>query len=59
MTLPLRFAHLVAVEQQPRMAEHRAGQRFAERHQDDGPVDGMEAHDVFPDDVEVGRPELL
>ena len=41
------------------MAEHRAGQRLAERHQDDGPVNRMEAHDVLADDVQIGRPELF
>ena len=38
------------------MAEHLLGQRQAQRHQEDGPVDGMEADDVLADDVHVRRP---
>ena len=35
------------------------GQRLAERHQEDGPVDGVEAHDVLADDVDVRGPVSL
>ena len=38
------------------MTEHLFRQRQPQRHQKDGPIDGVEADDVFADDVHVGRP---
>ena len=55
----LRLAHLAAVHQEPRVAEHLLRQRQAERHQEDRPVDRVEADDVLADQVQVGRPVAL
>ena len=41
------------------MAEHLLRKRLAQRHQEDGPVNGVEADDVLADDVHVRRPELF
>ena len=41
------------------MAEDLLGERLSEGHQEDGPVNGVEADDVLADEVEVRRPELL
>ena len=57
--VPLRFAHLAAVHQKPRMAENLLRQRQAERHEEDRPVDRVEADDVLADQVQVGRPVAL
>ena len=38
------------------MAEDLFRQRFAQCHQDDGPIDGVEAKDILADDVDVCRP---
>ena len=48
-----RFAHLFAALQEPGVGKDVVGKRLAERHQEDGPVDGMEAGDVFSDDVQL------
>ena len=54
-----RLGHFALAHEQPRMAEHLLGQRLAQRHQEDRPVDGVEADDVLADQVHVRRPELL
>jgi hypothetical protein len=54
-----RFAHLVVLEQQPAVGENALGQRQAGGHQEGRPVDRVEAHDLFADEVQVGRPEVL
>ena len=41
------------------MAEYLLRQRLAERHQEDRPVDGVEADDILADQVHISRPELL
>ena len=38
------------------MPEHLFGQRFAQGHEDDGPVNRVEAHDILADDVQRGGP---
>ena len=48
-----RLAHLLAALQQPRVRKDVIGQRLAQRHQEDGPVDGVEAGDVLADDVQL------
>ena len=40
------------------MAQHLLGQRLSQRHQNDWPVDGVEADDVFADDMEIRRPVM-
>ena len=40
------------------MREDALRQRDPRRHQEGRPVDGVEAHDVLADDVQVGRPEM-
>ena len=47
--IPLRFAHLAPVHQQPGVAEHLLGQGQIQGHQEDGPVDGVEPDDVLAD----------
>ena len=41
------------------MPEHPLGQGQTESHEEDGPVDGVEADDVLADDVHVGGPILF
>ena len=50
------FGHFIHAGKQPRMTENLFRQRFAERHEDDRPVYGMEAEDVLADDLQIGRP---
>ena len=55
----LRFAHFAAVHQKPRVTEHLLRQRQVERHEENRPVDGVEADDVLADEVQVCRPIAL
>ena len=41
------------------MAEYLLGKRLAQRHEENGPVDGVEADDVLADQVEIRRPEIF
>ena len=41
------------------MAEYLLRERLAESHQENRPIDGVEADDVLTDEVNVRRPELL
>jgi len=41
------------------MPEHLFGEGEPQRHQEDGPVDGVETDDVFADDVHVGGPVFI
>ena len=41
------------------MTEHRLRQRQIERHQEDRPVDRVEADDVLSDHMQIGGPELF
>ena len=50
------LAHLVLLKQQPSMREDPFGQREFGGHQERGPEDGMEPHDLFADHVQVGGP---
>ena len=52
----LGLAHLSIAHQKPWMAEDLLRKRLPEGHQENGPVDGVEADDVFPDQVKVRRP---
>ena len=54
-----RLGHLTLAHEQPRVAEYLLGQRLAERHQEDRPVDRVEADDVLADQVHVCGPEAL
>ena len=40
------------------MSEDLFGDRFAECHKGNRPIDDVEAGDVLTDDVNVGRPEF-
>ena len=53
------LGHLAVLLQEPRMTEDLLRQRSAQGHQEDGPVDGVEADDVLADKVQVRRPVLL
>ena len=55
----LTLAHLAAVHQQPGVAEHLLRQGQVQRHEEDGPVDGVEPDDVLADEVQVRGPQLL
>ena len=57
--IALGLAHLAAVQQQPAVAVHLLGQGQAQGHEDGGPDDGVEAHDLLAHKVHVGGPELL
>ena len=52
------FAHLVHAGKQPRMTEYLFRQGQIERHQNDGPINGMETDDILTDNMHVGRPIL-
>ncbi len=54
-----RFAHFVVLEEQPAMREYLLGKRQSGRHQKRRPEDGVEAHDLFADQVQVSRPEVF
>ena len=54
-----RFAHLVLAGQQPRVTEDLLGQRLAQRHQHDGPVNAVEPHNVLADHMQIRRPVVL
>ena len=41
------------------MAEYLLGKRLAQRHEENGPVDGVEADDVLADQVEIRGPEIF
>ena len=53
------FAHLLAALQEPRMSEDLLRKRFTERHQENRPVNGMEADDILADEVQIRRPFLF
>ena len=50
---------MAVTDQQPRMTKDLLGQLFAQCHQEDRPVNGMETDDVLTDEVYISRPELL
>ena len=54
-----RLGHFAVADQQPWVPEHLLGQRFAECHQEDRPIDGMETDNILADQVYVGGPEAL
>ena len=54
-----RFGHLRLFEEQPAVGDHGLGQRQAGGHQECGPVDAVEAGDLFADEVQVGGPVLV
>ncbi len=54
-----RLAHLVVLEQQPAVRENALRQRQVRGHQERRPVDGVEAHDLLADQVQIGRPQIL
>ena len=41
------------------MAKYLFGQWKTQRHQKNGPVNGMETDDVFSDQVQICRPQLV
>ena len=57
--ISLRLAHLAIALQEPRMAEYLLRQRQIQCHQENGPVDGMEADDILTDQMQIRRPFLL
>ena len=52
----LGLGHLAPVQRPMRVREHLLRQRNVQRHEKSGPVDAMEADNVFADDVAVCRP---
>ena len=50
------LAHLLAVDDQPAVAEHLLGQGQTQGVEHDGPDDGMEAHDLLADQMHIRRP---
>lgn len=53
----LGFGHLAPVaEEQPAVAVHLLGQRQIKRHEHGRPDDGVEAHNLLADEMNVGRP---
>ena len=50
------FGHLVLPGKQPRVTENLLGQRQAERHQKNRPVDRVETQNVLSDQVKIGGP---
>ena len=53
------FTHLAVALQQPRMTKYLFRKRQIECHQEDRPVNGMETDDVFSDQMQVCRPQLV
>lgn len=56
MTLPRDLLIFNSVHQKPRVPENVFGKGKIERHQKDGPVDGVKADDILADDMRVGGP---
>ena len=54
-----RLRHLLAAVEQKAVGENAARHRDAGRHQERRPIDGVEAHDVLADHVQIGRPVFL
>ena len=54
-----RFRHLLAAVEQKAVRENAARHRDPGRHQERRPIDGVKAHDVLADDMQIGRPEFL
>ena len=59
VALVIALLGLVLAAQKPRMTEYLLRQRLSQRHQEDGPVDGMEPDDILADQVQIRRPVLL
>ena len=54
-----RLAHLLAAVEHEAVHEDPARQLDSRRHQERGPVHGVEPDDVLADHVQIGRPESL
>ena len=52
----LGFAHFIVGEQQPAVGEDLLGQGQPQRVEHDGPIDGVEAHDLLTHQMHVRRP---
>ena len=52
------FGHLALIKEQPAVGAHGARYGNARGHEEGGPVDAMEAADLFADEVHVGGPEF-
>ena len=57
--IALGLAHLAVALQQPGMPEHLLRQRKIQSHQENRPVNGMEADNILSDQMQVCRPVLL
>ena len=57
--IALGLAHLAVALQQPGMPEHLLRQRKFQSHQENRPVNGMEADNILSDQMQVCRPVLL
>ena len=57
--ISLGLAHLAVPLEQPGMSEHLLGQGKSQSHEEDGPVNGVEADDVLSNQVKIRRPEFL
>ena len=56
------FGHFVFAHHQPGVTEYLLGELYAQSHQHNGPVDGVESENILADEVDVGGPvffELL
>ena len=54
--IALGLGHLPVAHQQPGMSEYLLRKRLAQRHQEDRPVDRMEANDILADQMKIRRP---
>ena len=52
----LGLAHLPVALEKPRMAEYLLGKRQTQRHQENGPVNRMEADNILSDQMEIRGP---
>ena len=57
--ISLGLGHFLTALQKPGMTEDLLGKFHAESHQEDRPVDGMEADDILADQVQVSGPVLV
>src|SRR5688572_27997018 len=52
-----RLRHLLPAVQQEAVGEDTPRERDPRGHQESGPVHGVEADDILPDDMQIRRPE--
>ena len=57
--ISLGFAHLIPALKQPWVSKYLLWQWQIQCHQKDWPVNGMETDNIFSDQMQISRPQLL